>query len=560
MILADGGEAVGAVFLGAIAITVTVVVVWVILAAMLHAFSYLVLIYYPLSIAVGILTGIGCAAVVVVGDLLTAGERTARTLTPAHIADDGFFGRPPRGPSRYFGWDRAWPRYLPFQARRDIVDAARAAARFLLGHSRRVLSECDELVPFLLYLVFGLVPHVVFALAFTAFAAFVLMVCTALVLLGWLLQFIAIVLLRVADSVISRVFRLSTRCVKCYEVTRLPSYRCTGCSIVHRDLRPSRLGVLWHRCECSAVLPTMVTRASGWALRKNIVCPACDHGMPEGTGSRQTIQVPTFGAVGAGKTRLLFAAAVGLCEVVSTDSTRIEPLDDYSAAELERAGHVIAARQRTVKTAHGPTPEALAILVAPENRRPFELHLLDAAGEHFSMTDGAESLHYLHSAETLLLVVDPFSTEELRAAIPDPAAVGLVVGDSNPEDSYSITIELLRAAGLKTKRRALGIVVSKVDDLRRLGVDGGLDPGDQDSIVRWLVDRGLDNLVTRARQDFKRVRYFPVDSMGQSITDPCHPIHTLNWLTQQVGVTLIPAPAVRAVFPVKPVPVEGASS
>lgn len=545
MILADGGEAAGVLVFGVVAVGIAVMVVWVILATILTVFSYLVLIYYPVTVVAALLAGIACATVVVARDLLTAGQRTARTLRPVDVADNGFFGRPPRGESRYFGWDRAWPRYLPFQAQRDIVDAASAAATFLRTTSGSVAAACDSAAKTVPYLIFGALSHIVFAVGFTVFAAFLLAVCAVFALLGWLVQFLAIIVLRAADVVIRRVFRLSIRCVKCYEVTPLPSYRCQGCSVVHRDLRPSRLGVLYHRCECSAVLPTMVTRASGWALRKNIVCPACGHGMPEGTGSRQTIQVPTFGSVGAGKTRLLFAAAAGLSEVFAADPTRVEPLDDHSADEWEQARDLIAARKHTVKTPAGPNPAALALLVAPEKGRPVELHLLDAAGEHFIEKDGADSLHYLHSAETLLFAVDPFSTDELRAAIPDPKAVGLVVGVSNPEDSYSITIEQLRAAGLQTGKRRLGIVVTKVDDLRRLGFDEGLDPRDQDSIVRWLGERGLDNLVTRARQDFKQVRYFLADSMGQSIVDPCHPVHTLNWLTRQVGVDLVPELPVR---------------
>ncbi|MCX4090755.1 TRAFAC clade GTPase domain-containing protein [Nocardia sp. alder85J] len=543
MILADGGEAVGGLLFFTVAFALGVLVVWVVLAATLYGLSYLVMVYYPASVLLGLPAGIGCAAVVVARDLLTAGHRAERTVTPADVADHDYFGRPPRGESRWFGWDRAWPRYLPFQARRDLVDAARAATAFLGGRSRQVWSECADPAPLLLYTLFGALPHLAFAVGFVVSATFLLAVCTVAVLIGWLLQCTAIVALRAVDAVIRRVFRLSTRCVKCYEVTPLPSYRCGGCSIVHRDLRPGRLGVLWHRCECAAVLPTMITRASGWALRKNIVCPRCGHGLPEGTGSRQTIQVPTFGAVGAGKTRLLFAAAVGLYEVYAAGNTTIEPLDDHSGEELERARDLITAGRRTVKTAHGPTPEALGILVTPERKRPFELHLLDAAGEHFSMKEGAESLHYLHSAETLLLVIDPFATDELRAAIPDPATAGLVVGAAAPEDSYSITIEQLRSAGLHTNKRALGIVVSKVDDLRRLGFDGGLDPRDQDTIVGWLVDHGLDNLVARARQDFRSVHYFLADSMGLSVADPCHPVHTLHWLTRQVGVDLVPAPA-----------------
>ncbi|MFC3966170.1 TRAFAC clade GTPase domain-containing protein [Nocardia jiangsuensis] len=545
--MADGGEAAGAVIVGAIAVAAAVMVIWTALAATLEIFSYLVLVYYPLAALIGLLTGMACAATVIAQDLLAASTRTGRTLTPDDVAGAGtLFSDPPRGPARYFGWDRAWPRYLPFQAQRDIVDATRAATRFLTTQSARVQAECRSPARIVLYIVFGALPHAAFALSFVVFAAFLVAVCATFVLIGWLLQVLAIVLLRTTDAVIRRVFRLSTRCVTCYEVARLPSYRCVNCSNVHRDLRPSRLGVLWHRCECSAVLPTTIIRASSGALRKNIVCPYCDRTLPDGSGSRQTIQVPTFGAVGVGKTRLLFSAAIGLHEAYAPHSTRIGPLDGRSRAALDIARDVIGARKHTTKTAHGPSPVALAILVEPMRGRPVELHLLDAAGEHFTEKDGAAPLHYLHSAETLLFVIDPFSTDDMRAAIPDPAAAGLVVGDSGPEDSYSITVELLRSAGLDSTGRALGIVVSKVDDLRRLGFDPALDPDDQQAIEQWLVDRGLDNLVTRAGQDFGRVRYFLADSMGQSILDPCHPLHIVNWLAQQVSVDLLPAATVGA--------------
>ncbi len=534
----------GALIVGVIVVTAVFFVLWIVAATLLKVFAVLIMIYYPIGVAVAIVAGLIAAIVVLTRCVATAAQRPARTLTPADVADHGFFDRPPRGESRHFGWDRAWPRYAPFQARRDIEDAVRAAGQFLVETTRKLGSGKKTIAAVVTFLLLGLVPYLAFVAAFLIAYAVLTAICVGFLGLVWLVQFVAIGALRGFDLAVRKIFRLSVRCVSCYQLTPLPSYKCSNCTHVHRDLRPGRLGVLFRRCECSAVLPTTVTRASGWALRRNIICPSCDHNLPEGTGSRQTIQIPTFGSVGVGKTRLLFAAIVGLHLGVAGTGTKLTALSRNSADRLQRARDLIESGAPTLKTPVDENPEALGVLVEPPKRRAVELHLLDAAGERFTTSEGAVELRYLHSAETLLFVIDPFSTAEMRAAVPDPAAVGLVVGVDSPEDSYSATVEQLRSNGLRTSRRGLGIVVTKADDLRRLGFADGLDAGDEQSIHDWLVAQGLDNVTTRARQDFARVRYFLTDAMGRPVTDPEHPVHVLDWLTRQVGVSLLPDTAV----------------
>src|SRR6185437_6563080 len=61
-------------------------------------------------------------------------------------------------------------------------------------------------------------------------------------------------------------------CPRCYHVTPRQAYQCSRCLRLHRDLRPGHLGLIFRRCNCGVLLPTMTLRA---AWRLEAVCQRC---------------------------------------------------------------------------------------------------------------------------------------------------------------------------------------------------------------------------------------------------------------------------------------------
>ena len=114
----------------------------------------------------------------------------------------------------------------------------------------------------------------------------------------------AVLLLRGAESSWHKLKRAEASCPQCYQVMPRPAYRCPGCSKLHRDLRPGRLGLFARRCDCGTLLPTMVLRA---AWRLSAVCQKCAKPLRAGSGTLRDVRIPIFGDTSAGKTRFLYS-------------------------------------------------------------------------------------------------------------------------------------------------------------------------------------------------------------------------------------------------------------
>jgi hypothetical protein len=325
-------------------------------------------------------------------------------------------------------------------------------------------------------------------------------------------------------------------CMHCFHVTPWPAYRCPRCGTLHQDIRPSRLGLFFRRCECGTRVPTMASRA---AWRMTAICKRMDCGypLPEGAGAVRDIRVPVFGDTSAGKTRFLYAALNALLRSAKPAGLKVSYPDQASQDQASLGVKLIQAGLDTPKTS-ATIPVAVTCRLG-EGRASSLVHLFDAAGEHYRDAQRYDTLKFLDDGQGLVYVLDPFSIGGVRDQLAGHNAAAIrnahtAAGD--PEIAYGEVVSRLRDSGVPAQRQKLAVVISKADLLRNAGIS--LPAAGSEAIASWLEDLGLHNIVMSARRDFAEVRYFTVASQDTAATSADHPFAPLRWLLTAHGVRL----------------------
>ena len=188
--------------------------------------------------------------------------------------------------------------------------------------------------------------------------------------------------LRFADSAVLRVKNIRMSCPSCGERVPYPGYECPDgprCTRRHRDIRPGRLGILRRRCQCGKPLPTLLLFGSAGM---NAFCPRCGASLEHQPGKAPETVLPLFGAVGAGKTRLLFALVTQLqlwSQGKQEPRFTVEFADAATASKLEHAGELLSPKSVTAKTPVELPRAYLIRLVTGSSTRM--LQMFDPAGE-----------------------------------------------------------------------------------------------------------------------------------------------------------------------------------
>jgi hypothetical protein len=355
------------------------------------------------------------------------------------------------------------------------------------------------------------------------------LLCAAVALV---LVHLAVGLQRTAEALWLWLRGAEASCPKCYYVSPRPAYQCPGCSQLHRDVRPGRLGIVSRRCQCGTRMPTMVLRAA-WKL--TAVCQRCDEPLRQGAAAVRDVRVPIFGDVSAGKTRFLYAALESLVVDGERGGPAVAFPDAQSREQGERALAIIRSGQDTMKTSE-QLPRALSCRLGSGATATL-LHLFDAAGERYRAAAGHEELGFLETGHGLIYVIDPFAVGPVRDRLSghSGAAADLARGATgDPESAYGEVVSRLRGGGVQPGSQRLAVVVSRADLLEEYGVDL---PSDSDAVSEWLYDAGLHNLVLAATQEFAEVRYFAVASQSSNRTGPgTDPGTPLRWLLRARGL------------------------
>ncbi|WP_017613523.1 TRAFAC clade GTPase domain-containing protein [Nocardiopsis salina] len=504
-----------------LAIVLVVWLVWLALALLVRAVALILvgwILLFVGGIAGGVVRGVFLPPSVLAGNT----EEIPSIATPDGVVKGRVLGKAPRGHAKYLGWDRAWPVYIPHQAGRDANAVLAAAKRIGLESLASAFAWWVTGVlfsPALVGFALGL-----WASVLTWYA--VMTVLGALVFVG---QGTGVVAYRWYDHLARRSIGADLRCVSCYRVTVVPSYRCPGasCSTIHNDVRPGPLGIVHRQCGCGTRIPATVGRA---AARLVTVCPFCDTDAPDGSGTRQVLPLPVIGAVSAGKTQFLTSGVVELRDRAEVASGSLTPISPVAEDFLKTSRASVFSGRRVSKTAWEDRPEGIP-LVLSHGGAEIEVQIMDAAGENFVGWERSQSLGYIDTASTLLFVLDPLALPEVREQLRrsgEEGAVPLAQGDQ--EGAYAAVVDRLRAEGVALGPKHLCVVLTKLDILRKVpGTVDRLDPANGASVKGWLREHGGQRLVRRINGDFRNVDYYAVDSLGsREGTDPSHPVQVLD--------------------------------
>ncbi len=126
---------------GAIAIYLIVMLCWILLVVLIKIFSLLVL-YWMVGITLAVIAGLLYAFSIPVRVLRGRGSGTLRQLTPQDVVDGTAFRAKARGESRHYGWDRAWPIYIPYQGRWDAMAVRSESSLLLARYGSWVARAC----------------------------------------------------------------------------------------------------------------------------------------------------------------------------------------------------------------------------------------------------------------------------------------------------------------------------------------------------------------------------------------------------------------------------------
>jgi hypothetical protein len=488
----------------------------------------------------------GAVAGVVLPVLSYTGRYSRPEITTPEAVAAGRVLKPRSGSHNRFGWDRAWPLYLPHQGLRDAT-AVRSGA---LDLSNRVIAFVRSLwwrpgdggartaVAVVTGVVWVLVVLPALIGALVGLAVSVVAWHLVLAVAGGGLtavQALVIGIRRTIETTLRTQRRTTSRCPRCYAVDPTPSYLCTntGCLVIHRDLNPGPLGVFYRRCACQAKIPATVRRGGHHLVA---VCPTCRRELPKGSGTRQVMFLPVIGAVASGKTQFLSAAVMSIADRVKAHNGEFTAISPTSRAFLKAAEAAVTTGRRVAKTPWDDRPEGLPFRLT-QGTVDKEVQLMDAAGEAFADGDRSRALVYFDTADVILLMLDPLALPKVMPLYDASDLAGSVsVADGDPTRSYRSVVERLKAEHVDLSGKHLGVVVTKADIIHELLGEDVLDAGDGGAVRRWLSSRGLDDFVATIESDFGTVGYFAVDSYGQhDPEDALHPFNVLDRAFHEAG-------------------------
>jgi hypothetical protein len=338
-------------------------------------------------------------------------------------------------------------------------------------------------------------------------------------------------------------------CPECHDRFALPAYVCPSCGERHKQLAPGPYGVMKHRCICGARLPAVQFRGRN---RLPSECPEFGHALGESVGTVRTFHVPVAGGPSTGKSTYLASALLGM-EKAAAEGTLATSVQTSSRDGYDR---LLDGFRQGVLPAKTVDTEAPALVAEVRGKtKSALLYAYDVAGEAYGDEDQLRRDPAYGLADGVVLLVDPFALDQVRADLKDELAASSDLRPSaeSPQRVLERIVGVFGEKGVELGKVPLALCVTKVDALG-IGDAIGAAPGaDEDARVRaWLEGQGEGNLIRAASGTFREVRCFSVSALGRSSgtgSGPFVPSGTLDpliWLMSGAGVEPATAGEARA--------------
>lgn len=346
-------------------------------------------------------------------------------------------------------------------------------------------------------------------------------------------------ILRLAELTMLWFHGITLECRSCHRRVGSPAYSCPYCPAgdpaLHRRLIPGPLGVFSHICRCGNPLPTLLLKGK-WKLPAYCQHEGCKKPLPVKGLTAPTFHVPVVAGRAAGKTVFMMAAVASL----ETQARRSDDASVFEFADPQAKKEYLRVRAALEQAAFGgiraTLPEisvqAFNLYLGAEGSSERRLlYLYDAAGERYETSDGVTTFRFLGHTEGVILIVDPFSFEEVRRDTKPDLLASLRYSQADPDEVFGRFAQTLRESlGVRTDRKlatSIAIVLTKCDGLLaapdiahpydELG-DAAADITERavrsEAVQRWLESvAGQRGLVAALENAFGRCGYFAVSAL-----------------------------------------------
>jgi hypothetical protein len=262
------------------------------------------------------------------------------------------------------------------------------------------------------------------------------------------------------------------------------------------------------------------------------VCRFCKTGLPPRFGLAPEIVIPIFGAVNAGKTRLMYMLAKNLIDWVIDEGGRVQYVDDAS----ERLASIRDSIRYSSNTASTPpvTPRGLGLDIQVKLNHRF-IYFFDAAGEMFRREDTLDAMKFFNKARTYIHVADPLSSgplrQQLTAAVEDGAS-----SSAELDEVFQRVADHMRRLRRQKRRANLAFVVSKKDVLESQGMR--VDDNEVQELVRDPGGLDMADAIRAASQRFADTRYFATAALDVNGEVDSSVARLLAWILDAEGVRM----------------------
>jgi hypothetical protein len=331
-------------------------------------------------------------------------------------------------------------------------------------------------------------------------------------------------------------------CSVCHDRFPLPVYTCPECSAAHKELAPGPFGVLRHRCTCGARLPAVQFKGRE---RLPSACPN-GHELGEGVGTVRTFHVPVAGGPSTGKSTFLSASLIEL-DGMAQRGELATTVQSTSRSDYEAA--VKALREGVPPPKTSGLPPAVVAEVRGKAKSAL-LYAYDVAGEVYGAEDELRRDPAHGLAEGVVLLVDPFALDRVRADLEEEIDATPQLGASSepPQRMLERLIGVLEEKGVDLSKVAAAVCVTKIDGL---GVEDAIaaTPGgtEHERTRAWLDLQGAGNFLRATEGAFGAVRCFAVSALGRTPGTgdgefvPRGALAPLLWLLARAGVEPVAA-------------------